>query len=448
MFKSLRDRLKNWTEKISKSKKEEEQEEAKEQEEEKKSKEKSLTKEEKKSEREADKKEKEEKKKQEKLEKKTAKEAKKSQTSKEIPVPMKFNVGTESYQPDLEKLKEIKKEESNISKELEKSNSGDEKVLLEKTGQELKAKAEKLEQETQEKPQEKKSFFQKFAPNKIKISEKDFSEYREDLEMLLLENNVAFEVADEIIKKLREKIVGKEVLKKELESEIRDSLREIISEILIEPFDLVKKILSKQDRSSDPFVILFFGINGSGKTTSIAKISEFLKKKKLSSVLAAADTFRAASIEQLKEHGSKLGVKVIAHDYGSDPASVGFDAIQYAKKNRIDVVLIDTAGRMHTESNLIREMEKISKVCKPDLKIFIGESITGNDATEQARTFNQNIGVDGIVLSKSDIDEKGGTALSVGFITGKPIIFLGTGQNYKDIEYFDKKKFLDKLGLE
>jgi fused signal recognition particle receptor len=140
-------------------------------------------------------------------------------------------------------------------------------------------------------------------------------------------------------------------------------------------------------------------------------------------------------------------VDVIAHEYGTDPASVGFDAVNYAKKKGIDCVLIDTAGRMHTEKNLIREMEKISKVCRPDLKIFIGESITGNDATEQARIFNESIGIDGIILAKADIDEKGGTALSVGYVTKKPILFLGTGQAYSNIDPFDKDKFLNKLGL-
>ena len=259
---------------------------------------------------------------------------------------------------------------------------------------------------------------------------------------MLLENNVAFEVVDKITKKLEEELVGKELLKKEVEGQIKEIIRDTISEVLINPFNFLDKV-----RESEPCVILFFGINGSGKTTTIAKIAEMLKSKRISSVMAAGDTFRAASIEQLREHGKRIGVDVIAHEYGSDPASVGFDAINYAKKNKIHCVLIDTAGRMHTEKNLIREMEKISKVCHPNLKIFIGESITGNDATEQARTFNENIGIDGIILSKSDIDEKGGTALSVGYVTKKPILFLGTGQSYYDLEPFDKNKFLEKLGL-
>jgi len=296
------------------------------------------------------------------------------------------------------------------------------------------------------KSEEKKSFIEKITSKitKIKITEDEFENYSEDLEMLLLENNVALEVAEKIIKKLKEEIVNKELLKKEIESEIKDSLKEIIDEILIEPFDLIEKI-KKHDNK--PYVVLFCGINGTGKTTTIAKIANSLKEKNLSCVLAAADTFRAASIEQLKIHGEKLKTKVIAHEYGSDPASVGFDAIKYAKKNKIDCVLIDTAGRIHTDKNLMAQIEKISKVCKPDTKIFVGESITGNDAIEQVRSFNWAIQIDGIILSKADIDEKGGTALSVGHVTKKPILYLGIGQKYNEIEKFDKKKFIEKLGL-
>ena len=322
--------------------------------------------------------------------------------------PVKFNAGIQKFEPDLEKIE-------NLSK-----------------------------------PSEEKSFLEKITSKvtKVKISEKEFDVYSEELEMLLLENNVALEVAEKMIGLLKEKIVGKELLKKEIEGEIKDSFKEIIEEILVEPFDLFEKIKEKtSDQSKDPYVVLFCGINGTGKTTTIAKVAEALKKKNVSCVLAAADTFRAASIEQLKKHGDKLGVKVIAQEYGSDPAAVGFDAIQYAKKNLIDCVLIDTAGRMHTAKNLLKEIEKISRVCKPDTKIFVGESITGNDVIEQARSFDWEIGIDGIILTKADIDEKGGTALSVGYVTEKPILYLGTGQEYDKIEVFDKKKFIRMLGL-
>ncbi len=163
--------------------------------------------------------------------------------------------------------------------------------------------------------------------------------------------------------------------------------------------------------------------------------------------MVAGDTFRAASIEQIKHHGEQLGIPVIAQDYGSDPASVGFDAIRFAAKKKIDCVLIDTAGRMHTSKNLLKEIEKIARVCKPDKKIFVGESVTGNDAVDQVRGFDEELNLDGIILTKIDIDEKGGTALSLGYITHKPILFLGTGQAYDDFEIFDKEKFIEGLDL-
>jgi fused signal recognition particle receptor len=191
--------------------------------------------------------------------------------------------------------------------------------------------------------------------------------------------------------------------------------------------------------------MLFLGINGSGKTTTIARLAYMLKQKNISVVLGAGDTFRAASIEQLEKHASNLGVPIIKQNYGSDPAAVAFDTIAYAKSHKIDVVLIDTAGRMHTKTDLIREMEKIVRVSKPDLKIFVAESITGNDAIEQAKVFNESVNIDGIILTKADVDERGGTCISVSYITGKPILFIGVGQEYKDLEKFDKEKIIKNL---
>jgi len=324
---------------------------------------------------------------------------------------------------------------------------------ISKEKEETRGKKEEKKRELKKiivRPEKEAGFFKKISDKieRIKISEKEFEIYNEELRMLLLENNVAFEVADKVIEKLREEIIGKKLLRKEIESEIKDALKKIIENILVEPFDIMEKIKEKiADQEKEPYVILFVGINGTGKTTTIAKITDFLKKKEFSCVLAAADTFRAAGIEQLKKHGERIGVKVISQPYGTDPAAVGFDAISYAKKNFINCVLIDTAGRMHTSKNLLKEIEKISRVCKPDLKLFVGESITGNDSIEQAKSFNWAIGIDGIVLTKADVDERGGTALSVGYITKKPILFLGTGQEYSKIEVFNKKKFLKELGL-
>jgi fused signal recognition particle receptor len=373
--------------------------------------------------------------------KKPAKEKKeKAKKIKEIATPLEFNAGMQQYQPDLEKIKEKVKsiEEHRYIEPEKKIFDKEERQISEKIIEDIKVEEE-----------EKKGFFKKIFSgiNKIKISEEDFEAYSEDLEMILLENNVAVEVSEKIIKQLKESIVGKEFLKKEIEGQIKESLKDIIYKILIEPFDLIEKIKDKKLSEHKPYIILFCGINGTGKTTTIAKIGNLLKEKKISCVIAAGDTFRAASIEQIKKHGTKLGIEVISHEYGSDPASVGFDAIKYAEKNHIDVVLIDTAGRMHTEKNLMTQIEKIAKVCKPDTKLFIGESITGNDIIEQIKTFDNSVSIDGIILAKADIDEKGGTALSVGYTTQKPILYLGTGQGYKDLQKFDKNKFVESLGL-
>lgn len=346
------------------------------------------------------------------------------------------------------KASELGKEAVSSKKSEEQKPEKKQKIKKERKSSK-KEESKKIEVKEERKiivPPAEKGFFERIQEriSKTKITEEDFNKNSEELEMLLLENNVALEVAEKIISSLKQNLVGKELPKKDIENEIKNSLSEAISSIILEPFSIIDEIRKKENK---PYVILFCGINGSGKTTTIAKLAHLLKKKGISSVIAAGDTFRAASIEQLNEHEKKLGIKVISNAYGSDPASVGFDAIQYAKKNRVDCVLIDTAGRMHTAKNLLAEIEKISKVCNPDLKVFVGESITGNDSVEQVKAFDSALGLSGIILTKSDIDEKGGTAISLGYITKKPIFFLGTGQNYDDFEPFNKEKFLEKLGL-
>ena len=355
----------------------------------------------------------------------------------------------------FEEKKPEKKKTGKLRKDLEEE--------IEKVAEEI--KTEKIEEINSEKPkielseypkesieevqEEKQGFFsklfKKIAPSgTITLEQKHVDELFEEIEITLLENNVALEVVDKIRGNLSKDLVGIEVKKDKIESTILTSLKNSILEVLIEPPNLVEEI----KKSLTPYVILFFGINGSGKTTSIAKLASILQKQGISTVLAAGDTFRAASIEQLQTHGNKLKIPVVAAQYGSDPASVAFDAIKYAEKNKIKAVLIDTAGRMYTKANLLREMEKIIRISKPNLKIFVGESITGNDATEQAKTFNESAGIDGIILSKADIDEKAGTILSVSYVTGKPIYFLGTGQDYKDLTPFTKSTVLKNIGLE
>lgn len=317
-------------------------------------------------------------------------------------------------------------------------------AIKEEQEREIKKKKEKRIEEIKEKAKEEsKGFFQKLRDlGKSRLDEEDFCEFFKQLEFTLMENNVALEVIDAIKSRLKQDLLNVPLLNKEIEEKIKEALRNALNEILIEPFDIIEKAKLKK-----PFIMAFFGINGSGKTTTIAKIANLLKKSHLSCVLAASDTFRAASIEQLQKHADVLGIKLVRHQYNADPAAVAFDAIAYAKSHSIDVVLIDTAGRMHTSSNLMKEMEKIVRVSKPDLKIFVGEAIIGNDAIEQAKSFNESIGIDGIILCKSDVDEKGGASISIGYITRKPILFLGIGQNYNDLERFNKDKIIKSLGL-
>lgn len=347
-----------------------------------------------------------------------------------------------------DELKEVNEEEKVIEKE-----EGEVKEKIEEIEEELEEIGQiKEETKSEVKIEEKKlGFFGKLKKFFItyQISEMEFNDIFSDLEMLLLENNVALEVVEQLRIQLHKELVGREMKKNEVQAEIENELKKALESMIIQPENTLASIKAyrRENNNKEPFVILFFGINGVGKTTSIAKFGNLLKKNNLSYVLAAADTFRAASIEQLQIHADKLGVNMIKHDYGADPSAVAFDAIKYAKAHGVDVVLVDTAGRMHTKDNLLNEMGKIVRVSKPNMKVFVAESIAGNDATEQARAFNDSIGIDGSILSKADVDEKGGTILSISYITKKPILYLGVGQNYDDIEPFDKDKFIERLGL-
>jgi len=278
------------------------------------------------------------------------------------------------------------------------------------------------------------------------IDEKKVNEILEDLEIILLESDVAFEVVEEISSKLKERLVGRrKKIGEKLSDIVLNELKHIMTEILDKNrFDFDEFIQSKI-REKRPLHILFVGVNGTGKTTTIAKIAKRLMNFGYSVVLAAGDTFRAGAIEQLEEHGKRLGIRVIKHKQGADPAAVIYDALKHAESKGIDVVLSDTAGRMHTKKNLIDQLEKIKRVTKPDLVIFVDESIAGNDAVERARLFNEAIGIDGTILTKIDADPKGGTAISISYVTGKPILFIGTGQGYDDLVKFDSRWLIERI---
>jgi len=281
-------------------------------------------------------------------------------------------------------------------------------------------------------------------PKKIaerKITEKDLSQVLEDLEFSLLEADVALEVTEKIKEDLTKALVGKEVKRAQIKKIVEQTIRKSLLEIL----DVPKLDLEKVIKQNKPCLILFLGFNGSGKTTTLAKLGHRFQKEKHSCVFAAGDSFRAAAVEQLQEHAKKLGVKVIKHKYGADSAAVIYDAMEHAKAKGIDVVLADSAGRMHTNQNLMDELKKIVKVNRPHVKILVIDSLTGNDTVEQARKFDEAVGVDGIVLTKIDVNTKGGAVLSVCKILGKPVIGLGTGQEYKDLKDFDREEFVRNL---
>lgn len=306
-------------------------------------------------------------------------------------------------------------------------------------------RADLLSTEATDATKQKKGFFSKIKERLVKfqLTEEKFEELFWEFELALLENNMAVEVIEKIKQDMREKLTTEQITRGSVEEIIMQTLKQSLSEILDVPtYDLIEKIKTKK-----PFVICIVGVNGSGKTTTLAKLIALLQQQQLSMVVAAADTFRAAAIQQLEEHTTKLGVKLIKHDYHADPAAVAFDAIQHARAKQLDVVLIDTAGRLQSNSNLMDELRKVVRVNKPDLNLFIGESITGNDCVEQAVAFHEAVGIDGIILSKADIDEKGGAAISVSHVTGKPILYLGTGQTYGDLVLFDKEKILAQLGF-
>lgn len=355
---------------------------------------------------------------------------------------------------EIEKHKEEEKETEPKIKEKEKKEEPKETKIETAAEEKYKKEPEEKEElaekeakkEIKEVPKEEnKGIFSKIKKAVVtkKINEKQFDELFWDLELALLENNVAVEVIDKIRDDLKESLIDRSIARSQIEKHIIDSLKSSINDILSgEQINILENVKKKK-----PYVMCFVGINGSGKTTTIAKMAYLLKMKGLTCCLAAADTFRAAAIDQLAIHAERLGIKIIKHDYGADPAAVAFDAIKHAEAKNIDVVLIDTAGRIHSDVNLQDEMKKIIRIAKPDLKIFVGESITGNDCVEQAKRFNESIDLDGIILSKADIDEKGGSALSISYVTKKPIAYLGTGQEYGDLAKFDKEKIMENLGL-
>ncbi|EEB74395.1 signal recognition particle-docking protein FtsY [Thermococcus sp. AM4] len=308
---------------------------------------------------------------------------------------------------------------------------------VEENVEEEEKKVEKAE------PEKKPGLFERLL--QVEIKEKDVERALDDLEIELLEADVALEVVDELRESIKRKLVGRKVkIGTDKAKIIEDAVKEAVLEVLTPPrkINLLEEIRAKKEK---PYVIVFVGFNGSGKTTTIAKLAHWLKKNGLSVVIAASDTFRAGAIEQVEEHAKRVGVKVIKHSYGADPAAVAYDAIQHAKARGIDVVLVDTAGRNELNRNLMDEMKKIVRVTKPDLVIFVGDSLAGNSIIDQARQFNEAVRIDGVILTKLDADSRGGAALSISHAIGAPILFVGVGQGYDDLKPFDEKWFVNLI---
>lgn len=279
------------------------------------------------------------------------------------------------------------------------------------------------------------------AVSEKSLDDAEISKTLVSFQMTLLEGDVAFETSQKICDSLKEAMKSMPFSRVGAESQIKDFFRKELLSMLDKGELRIEEIVTREK----PFVIVFLGFNGAGKTTNISKLASLLKQRGFSLVFAAADTYRAASIEQLEVHAERLGIPVIKQKYGSDSAAVIYDAKQYAKAKGIDVVLADTAGRTHSNANLMDELSKIIRVNKPNLKVLVVDSLAGNDALEQAKAFHNAVGVDCVILTKMDVNEKGGAALSICYSIGKPIAFVGTGQQYGDLRPFDGRDFVNKL---
>ena len=279
------------------------------------------------------------------------------------------------------------------------------------------------------------------------LKEENLTPILSDFKMSLCENDVAFPVADKISEELVKRLAGVQVKRLDDRKKIvEENLRAVLLEVMLTGTRVDLLSLAEEKRKNrETLTLMFVGINGTGKTTTIAKVAKFFQDKKFTVVLAGADTYRAGSIEQLEEHGRRLGVRVIKSTYGGDPAAVAYDAVSHAKAHGINIVLIDTAGRMQTNQNLMNELIKVKRVVTPDLTIFTVDSLIGNDAVQQAEEFNKAVGIDATILTKVDADVKGGSALSVTYVTQKPILFIGVGQSYKDLELFNPEKFVNMV---
>ena len=360
----------------------------------------------------------------------------------------------EEDEPEIEEAAEESEEDSQLeSVEGSEEEIPEDEVEEEKEEESKKSKRsffrrkkkEESDESEDEDKKEKSGGFLSFIKEKS-ISEDDVEDILFELELGLLEADVAMDVSSVVVESVKNDLVGQKIKRSsDIEEYTYKALKNAVSKIIDIEGKSMTELLEEKVAQGEPLVVMLVGINGTGKTTTIGKLSNYYIKKGYTPVIAASDTCRAGAIEQVQYHADNLGVKLIKHEKGSDPAAVAFDAVQHARAKGKELVLIDTAGRMQTNTNLMDEMKKIRRVSKPDLVVFVGDALTGNDATEQARKFNEAIDIDGVILTKADADSKGGAALSIGYIIKKPILFLGMGQSYDDIKEYDADWMLEQI---
>ena len=362
---------------------------------------------------------------------------------KEVSEDLEDEEGSEDIEESKEETEDLAEDESSElgSSELESVEESEEIDEVEEESKKSKRslfrrkkKEDSDDDSKDEEKKEKSGGFLSFIKEKS-ISEDDVEDILFELELGLLESDVAMDVSSVVVESVKNDLVGQKIKRSsDIEEYTYEALKNAVAKIIDIEGKSMTELLEEKVAQGEPLVVMLVGINGTGKTTTIGKLANYYIKKGYTPVIAASDTFRAGAIEQVAFHADNLDVKLIKHEKGSDPAAVAFDAVQHAKAKGKELVLIDTAGRMQTNTNLMDEMKKIRRVSKPDLVIFVGDALTGNDATEQARKFNEAIDIDGVILTKADADSKGGAALSVGYIIKKPIFFLGMGQSYDDLK--------------
>ncbi len=349
---------------------------------------------------------------------------------------------------DLEKeeIEEITKKEKNIPTQIVEKEEIIESIKEKKIVKEKpKSKIPKKNEEAIKVKVGIKEKITKTLFRKIKLNKNKVNEITEELELALIQADVHPEIAIEISEKINEKLIKSEYSSNNLEEEIKNDLRKIFEEEVFSEYPKINVLELIKENEIKPFKILFVGPNGAGKTTTIAKFANMIKKEGKKVVISASDTFRAAAIEQTEEHGKRLDVKVIKQSYGADAAAVAFDAIKHAEANDVDVVLIDSAGRQDNNTNLMKELEKIKRITKPNITIFIGEAIAGNSLYQQVETYNEIVKLNGIILTKVDCDAKGGAAISIFKESKVPIIYLGFGQKYDDLKRFEPKDIIENI---